>query len=61
MYLQFKENGGPLSKEMGRRYRNEILAPGGSQDAMVSLISFLGREPSDEAFLIEIGLKQNSN
>lgn len=41
----------PMSKASGTRYRREILEPGGSRDEMESLTSFLGRPPSDQAFL----------
>ncbi len=47
---------GMLDRAEGMRYRRHILAPGGARDAMESLKSFLGREPSNEAFLKLKGL-----
>lgn len=44
------------NKEAGRSYRREILAPGGSRDAADSLVAFLGRPPSNTAFLKAKGL-----
>ncbi|MBW0518729.1 hypothetical protein O181_058444 [Austropuccinia psidii MF-1] len=42
----------PMSKEIGMRYREEILKPGGSREEMESLIKFLGgRKPNNEAFM----------
>ncbi|GAA5841937.1 hypothetical protein JCM9279_003161 [Rhodotorula babjevae] len=41
----------PMSAEAGQRYRKEILEVGGSRDEMDSLVAFLGRKPSNEAFL----------
>lgn len=40
----------------GRRYRHTVLEKGGSRDEMESLIEFLGRKPSTEAFYRELGL-----
>lgn len=40
----------------GFRYRSCILAPGGARDAMDSLVEFLGRPPSNAAFLRQKGL-----
>ncbi|KAK4050222.1 metalloendopeptidase [Microbotryomycetes sp. JL201] len=45
----FKQD--PMSPESGIRYRREILEPGGSRDEMDSLIKFLGRKPTADAFL----------
>ncbi len=50
------EDEGVLSTGVGRRYRREILEPGGSKPAGELLRSFLGREPSSQAFLRHIGL-----
>ncbi|KAJ1729467.1 metalloendopeptidase [Coemansia biformis] len=52
---RFKRDGvtNPLT---GLDYRREILRPGGSRDAMVSLERFLGRKPNNKAFLHSIGL-----
>ena len=48
---------GVLSPEVGRRYRDEVLARGHSRDAIEHLRAFLGREPSTDAFLEDLGLK----
>jgi thimet oligopeptidase len=55
MFSEF-ERGGIMSREVGRRYRNEVLATGGSRDAIDHLRAFLGREPSGEAFLRRLGI-----
>ena len=55
MFMQFKQ-AGVLSKEVGRRYRDIILAPGGTRDSLDSLVEFLGREPRPEPFLIANGV-----
>ncbi|KAJ2672329.1 metalloendopeptidase [Coemansia sp. RSA 1085] len=47
---------GVESSKAGMDYRHEILLPGGSRDAMVSLEHFLGRKPNNKAFLRSIGL-----
>ncbi|KAJ2311073.1 metalloendopeptidase, partial [Coemansia sp. RSA 2704] len=44
------------SPQAGQDYRREILAPGGSRDAMDSIVKFLGRKPNNQAFLKSIGL-----
>ena len=47
---------GLANPEVGRRYRDEVLATGGSRDAIDHLRAFLGREPNSEAFLRRLGL-----
>ncbi|MEA4910773.1 Oligopeptidase A [bioreactor metagenome] len=41
-------------KEIGRRYRKEILEVGGSREEMESVKRFLGRKPNNKAFLKKI-------
>ena len=53
MFSLFKEKGA-LDKELGKRYREKILKRGGSLDADEFLTDFLGRKPSNEAFLKSI-------
>ncbi len=48
---------GTTNPAVGRRYREQILAPGGSSNAAELLRNFLGREPSNEAFLRYLGLE----
>ena len=47
---------GLLNPATGMSYRKCILEPGGARDAMDSLIEFLGREPTMDAFLETKGL-----
>jgi thimet oligopeptidase len=47
---------GLLNQEIGRKYVNSILVPGGSKDPNALLIDFLGRDPNQEAFFIDLGL-----
>ncbi|KAF5021143.1 hypothetical protein F66182_6843 [Fusarium sp. NRRL 66182] len=44
----------PMDKETGLRYRQLVLQPGGSQPELKSLSNFLGREPNDEAYYLEV-------
>jgi len=57
MFQRFK-NEGVLNSKTGRAYRDLILAQGGTRDAMDYLIEFLGRPPTQDAFLVEIGAVQ---
>ncbi|MFH2203039.1 MAG: M3 family metallopeptidase [Elusimicrobiota bacterium] len=50
------EAAGVMSPEVGRRYRNTILARGSSIDEEENLSDFLGRKPSEEAFLKWLGV-----
>jgi thimet oligopeptidase len=54
--FETKFQGNVLSKSAGREYREKVLAPGACKDAAVILRDFLGREPTEEAFLRSKGL-----
>jgi thimet oligopeptidase len=47
-----------LSPSVGARYRETILAQGGQVEEMEMVRRFLGREPSNKAFLEEISGKR---
>jgi peptidyl-dipeptidase Dcp len=57
-YYWFKEHGG-MNRANGQRYRDMILAPGGTADAATLYRAFRGRDPSVEPLLEERGLKQD--
>ena len=50
------EERGVLSPEIGARFRDEVLARGGSRPAIESFIAFRGRPPSLEALLRHNGM-----
>jgi len=54
-YSLFEEMG-VLSGEAGKRFKNEVLAKGGSRPAMDSFVAFRGREPSMDALLRHNGM-----
>jgi oligopeptidase A len=58
-YSLFEENG-VLNMATGLRFRDEILAAGGSRDAMQSFVAFRGREPVIDALLRHNGLLEES-
>ena len=58
-YSLFEENG-VLNPDIGARFRNEILAMGGSREAMQSFTAFRGRKPSIDALLRHSGLLETS-
>jgi metallopeptidase MepB len=59
-YTAFKES--PMDGATGRRYRQTVLAKGGSREEMDSLKEFLGREPNSDAFFEDLGLaKKEAN
>jgi oligopeptidase A len=51
----FEENG-IFDPESGRRFREQVLARGGSRDAMSLYVAFRGREPEIDALLRHSGL-----
>ncbi|MBI4063585.1 MAG: Zn-dependent oligopeptidase [Elusimicrobia bacterium] len=56
MFSRFEKEG-IMNPELGLLYRKLILEPGRSEDEEEQLKKFLGRAPSDEAFLRSIGVK----
>ncbi|MGH8631305.1 MAG: M3 family metallopeptidase, partial [Burkholderiales bacterium] len=54
-YSLFEEKG-VLSPEIGSRFRDEILAKGGSRPALESFVAFRGREPRIDALLRHSGM-----
>src|SRR5687768_1010045 len=50
------EKTGVLNPATGKRYRDIILAKGGSKDEFAIVKEFLGREPNQQAFLKSLGL-----
>jgi thimet oligopeptidase len=56
MFSVFQHEG-LLDPAVGARYRREVLEQGGSRDAIEHLREFLGREPSSEAFLRNLGIE----
>ena len=53
-YTKFKAS--PMDNATGRKYRDVILAAGGSREEEDILREFLGRPPSSDAFLKELGI-----
>jgi oligopeptidase A len=54
-YSLFEEMG-VLSPEVGARFRDEILARGGSRPALESFVAFRGRPPQLDALLRHNGM-----
>ncbi len=54
MYTRFQQ-AGPLDPTTGAHYR-PVLEPGGTVDGETMVRDFLGRAPSMDAFLRDIGL-----
>lgn len=50
------EKEGILNPETGRRFRDIVIAKGGTEDPMDLVRKFLGREPNNEALLKSLGL-----
>jgi len=57
MFSEFKKSG-IFSSELGKRYRNIVLARSGSADTLDNLRDFLGRESNSEAFLKKLSSSQ---
>lgn len=55
MFTRFRHEG-VLNPKVGMEYRKKVLAVGGSRDEMETVKDFLGREPSNKAFLSDMGL-----
>ncbi|MFQ6676483.1 MAG: M3 family metallopeptidase, partial [Fidelibacterota bacterium] len=56
MFSVFEERG-ILDPETGLRYRRAVLEKGGTEDPLVMVEGFLGREPNNRAFLKSLGLE----
>ena len=55
MFSVFMEEG-ILNPEAGKKFRDEVLAKGGTEDPMDLVKNFIGREPNNEALLKSLGL-----
>ncbi len=55
-FAAFEESGDPLSADIGGRFRDQILAVGGSRPALDSFTAFRGRAPQPDALLRHNGL-----
>jgi len=53
----FKESGDIFNAELAKKFKDNILSKGGSEDPMKLYINFRGKEPSIEPLLLRKGLK----
>jgi thimet oligopeptidase len=53
MFSEFKKKG-LLNSELGMKLRKEVLSKGSIRKSLVSIIKFLGREPSNDEFINSI-------
>jgi oligopeptidase A len=51
---------GVLSSEVGARFRDEVLARGGSRPAIESFVAFRGRPPQLDALLRHNGMIESA-
>lgn len=51
------EKKGITNKELGMKWRTEVLEKGSSEDEIKLITNFLGRKPNNKAFLKELGVK----
>jgi len=56
MFEEMSESNGILDEKVGARFRDEVLAVGGSRSAAESFRAFRGREPSVDALLRHSGM-----
>ena len=56
-FQAFKETGNVFDQDMADRFREKLLARGGTADAMTLYVDFRGQEPSIEPLLERRGLK----
>jgi Zn-dependent oligopeptidase len=62
MFKLFKEAPhGCFDRQLGRKYRDQILGAGATVDGMEMATAFLGRPPSSAAFLEAHGIGDNSS
>lgn len=54
LFENIKQHG--LGPDIGKKYVSCVLSKGGTQDPMNLLVSFLGREPQQDAFFTSLGL-----
>jgi oligopeptidase A len=59
-YSLFEERG-VLNPEIGARFREEVLAQGGSRPALESFVMFRGREPKIDALLRHGGMDESAS
>ena len=50
-----------MNPKVGRRFRDTELAPGGERRAEKMVEAFLGRKPSNAAFIAEITGRRHAN
>ncbi|MDQ3393747.1 MAG: Zn-dependent oligopeptidase [Bacteroidota bacterium] len=55
MFSVFEKNG-VMDQKTGKKYRDEVLARGGTDDELQLVKNFLEREPNEKAFLKSLGL-----
>ncbi len=54
----FEESGNIFNRELAAKFRKEVLAPGGKNDALDMYVAFRGREPKIDALLRNRGLNK---
>ena len=55
-FQRFKSEG-LFNQDLGKKLRDSVFAPGGSQDPLALFVSFVGREPDPSALLAKRGLE----